>query len=79
MKDQPQYVIIYKDHATARNRYYGPFVSDSLAEDFMSDLPEPLPGGLKVYKLVSPFTFDEARLASMEIMQSRNAPHHVAA
>lgn len=77
MKEQSQFIVIYKDSATARNQYYGPFVSDRMASDFMDTLPEPLNGGLKTYKSMSPYTYDEADLARDVVLRQRSGKSEV--
>lgn len=71
MKGQSQWVVIYKDSTDARNLYFGPFVSDTLASTFMGSLPNPMAGGSKTYKQMSPFEYDEIRLACEYIMRAR--------
>lgn len=72
MKNHPQYIVIYRDSTRARNRYYGPFISETMAERFVDCLPEPQQGGQKLYRLIRPFTFEECSLATMEIEQVRD-------
>ncbi len=75
-----RFIVVYKDHATARNNYYGPFVSDAIADDFMRQLPEPLKGGAKVVKPLHTFTHYECDMAALEIIERRKQDqtvHHL--
>lgn len=72
MLNASRHLIIYKDSPDARNLYFGPFVSDRLAYDFMDALPTPRQGGNKVVKLLSPYTSDDAHLAVVAIMSQRS-------
>ncbi len=71
MKTQSQYLVIYKDSAEARNKYFGPFTSVEMAEQFVSILPEPILGGVKTWNHISPYTHDEAMLAREVILRQR--------
>lgn len=61
----------------SRPKYYGPFVSMSIAWSFHDALPEPLEGGAKAVKSFSPYDHSEAELASMAIIRERDAKHPV--
>lgn len=71
MTHQARYMVIYKDGPDDRNRYFGPFVSITLSEQFLDLLPEPLPGGNKVWKPVEPYTQSDAVFAREAILRSR--------
>lgn len=66
-----RYIVIYKDSATARNLYFGSFVSQSYAEHFMDTLPDPLEGGTKTFKSLQPYTHNEDTLARDVILRKR--------
>lgn len=63
----PRFLVIYKDNGETRNRYYGPFASASIAQDFMNDLPKPALGGLKTFKMIEPYTSEEVKSAANSI------------
>lgn len=71
MISQARYVVIYKDDAHTRNRYFGPFITVSVAEAFLSTLPRPLPGGAKTWKTIEPYSHSEASLARDAILRNR--------
>lgn len=71
MKSQSQYLVIYKDSTEARNKYFGPFSSVDMAEEFVETLPTPLIGGSKTWKHVSPYTHQEAVIARQSILRQR--------
>lgn len=73
----PNHIVIYRDSKVSRPKYFGPFVSDSLAWAFHDKLPEPLEGGAKVVKAVSPYDHHEAELAAMAITRERDVNHPV--
>ena len=66
-----RYLVIYKDSKHARNLYFGPFVSLTLAEVFMMELPDPLEGGSKSYRSFQPFDRNETRIACQMILDKR--------
>lgn len=71
MKHQAQYLVVYKDSTRAPNKYFGPFVSPEVAQDFMEGLPTPLMGGGKTFKHMSPYTYDECGIARDVILRVR--------
>lgn len=73
----PNHIVIYRDSKVSRPKYYGPFVSMSIAWAFHDQLPEPLEGGAKAVKSVSPYDHNEAELAAMAITRERDANHPV--
>ena len=79
MKTHAQYLVIFRDGPKTRSYYYGPFVSESIANSFMDRLPEPSEGGLKTFKFISPYNYDEADIASDVILNARNPDHPIAA
>lgn len=66
-----RHIVIYRDTLKDRNRYFGPFVSDTMAYDFCDALPTPLEGGYKYVKNLSPYNHEEARLAADVIIRRR--------
>lgn len=71
MTHQNRYMVIYKDGPDYRSRYFGPFVSITLAESFLTILPDPQPGGNKVWKPVEPYTASDAVFARDAILRAR--------
>lgn len=62
----PVYLVIYRDGPKAPTRYFGPFVSVGIADDFIAALPEPKEGGMAKYVSTQPFTAHEAnRIADL--------------
>lgn len=59
---QTSYLVIYKDSPKAHARYFGPFVSIDVATVFMDELPEPLKGGYKDYRITQPFTASDTAI-----------------
>lgn len=53
---QTQYLVFYKDSPRAQGLYFGPFVSIEAANRFLDQLPTPLHGGHKGYRVTQPFT-----------------------
>lgn len=73
MKPQT-YLVCFSDGKGTRVRLYGPFVSETIAADFLDELPEPAtPTGHKGIKPLSTFTHNEANEATQEILNSRAA------
>lgn len=85
MANLTRYLVVYKDAANARTKYFGPFVSDVGADDFRDRLPEPLEGGYKRLKALAPYSSVEAEIAAHAIKSQRNpnspvyAATHIAA
>lgn len=67
----PQYLVIYKDSAKAKQRFFGPFVQPSIADNFASRLPSPLEGGHKIIKHTEPQTYDEATRVAFQLVAER--------
>lgn len=66
-----RYIGVYKDGPSSRIRYFGPFVSQAITEEFLNDLPEPLPGGAKSWKPLQPYMHHETGEATRSIMEER--------
>lgn len=71
MTHQNRYIVIYKDSPKVRSMHYGPFVSPALAESFMNELPEPLEGGMKMLRVLAPYTYFEHTIARDVILRKR--------
>lgn len=68
----PQYLVVYKDNPKAKAHIFGPFVNQTIADEFKEDLPQPLQGGYKIRKYTEPHTSSEAREASARLVAQRN-------
>lgn len=69
---QLTYMVYFKDAKGAKSHFFGPFVSERMADEFSDDLPEPTETGVKSVYAVSQYTANEANLASQEILSHRN-------
>lgn len=72
---QLTYMLYYKDQKGKPSHFFGPFVSERMANEFADELPDPLDGVKSVYP-VSQYTSHEANLAANEILQSRQDAQH---
>lgn len=68
---KPQYVILYRDSPKTRSYVFGPFVTQTIADEFKDTLPEPLEGGYKIRKHTEPQTYHEAQLVAFELVKQR--------
>jgi hypothetical protein len=68
-----QYLAVYKDSEEAQTLYFGPFVSDSVANFFRAALPMPLKGGWARTIPIQPYTAHEAHTVSRGILDRRKA------
>ena len=78
MRKQSTYIAMYRDSPTARKMYFGPFVSVSIAADFVEGLPDPLPGGFKKFSQTQPFGLSDLRSLSALILNSRHVANDAA-
>lgn len=70
-----QYLVVYKDSKGAKQRFFGPFVQPSIAQDFAEHLPSPLEGGHKLIKHTEPQTFSEAQRVAFQLVSDRTKTH----
>lgn len=63
----PQYLIVYKDSSRSKSHIFGPFVTQTIADDFSDELPEPLEGGHKLRRYTEPQTYTEAKLVAEKL------------
>lgn len=68
---QPRYILGYKDGPTTTVRYFGPFVSESVADFFAACLPDPQEGGWVKSVLLQPFTAQEGHQVAQLIERER--------
>ncbi len=68
---KPQYIVIYRDSEQTKSYVFGPFVSQTLADDFKSQLPSPLKGGYKIRKHTEPQTYQDAQRVAFELVKNR--------
>ena len=66
-----QYLVYYKDSPKAVGRYFGPFASIEIANRFLDELPTPLEGGSKGYRLTQPFTSSDTSIIRDLLSQER--------
>lgn len=69
---QPVYLVVYRDGPKAQNLYFGPFVNERIASEFMDELPAPLPGGIKTTRLTQPYSHTEAEQVYDNIVKLRH-------
>lgn len=67
------YIVGYKDSEDAKVRYFGAFVSESVADFFIAALPEPLEGGFARVVPLQPFTAQEGFTVSRMILAERRS------
>lgn len=66
-----RYIVGYRDSPKARTLYFGPFVSESVAEFFIAALPDTLPDGWTRVVALQPFMAHEARTVAQLIERQR--------
>ena len=66
-----QYFAGYKDSKASPILYFGPFVSQSVADFFLASLPTPLKGGWTAVRHFQPFNVQEGRTVTEMIMRDR--------
>lgn len=69
-----RFIVGYKDDEDAKVRYFGPFVSESVADFFTAALPEPLEGGWVRTVALQPFGPQEGRTVNQLILRERKQP-----
>lgn len=67
----PRKIVAYKDSADEPTRFFGPFVSDSVADFFRASLPMPLKGGWARTISLQPFGVQDGHTVSKMIMSER--------
>lgn len=67
----PSFLVEYRDSPRAQKLTFGPYATNTLATNFVEDLPEPLPGGYKRYTTLQPFTHNEAHVVRDLILSKR--------
>lgn len=67
----PQYLILYRDSKRAKAHIFGPFVTQTIADKFKEDLPEPLEGGYKLRRYTEPQTYNEAKSVALSLVKER--------
>lgn len=70
-----RYIVGYRDSPKSRTLYFGPFVSESVADFFIAALPEPLMGGWVRVVPLQPFMVHEARTVAQLIERHRSDNH----
>lgn len=64
-------MVQYRDKRGEVARYFGPFVSRSIAEFFQACLPEPLDGGVCQILTLQPFTQADGHIVAQKILEER--------
>jgi hypothetical protein len=68
---QTSYIVGYKDSREADIKYFGPFVSTSVADFFKASLPMPLEGGFCRTVTLQPFSAQDGHTVSQLVMRER--------
>jgi hypothetical protein len=55
MVTNKRFIVILKESANSRNRYFGPFVSETMALQALDKLPMIKEGGLKTWRPLETF------------------------
>lgn len=71
------YFAGYKDGPKAPIRYFGPFVSTSVADFFLAALPKPRKGGWKAVRHLQPYSVQEGHTVAEMIKRERDAQQPV--
>jgi hypothetical protein len=66
-----RYLVIHRDTAHGPPRYFGPFVSVQVAEQFCDDLPATQLGGRKHVRMLEPFGVHDMSLIETVIKGER--------
>lgn len=66
-----RFIVGYRDGPKAKPLYFGPFVSETVADFFIAALPEPLEGGMVKVVPLQPFMAHEARTVAQLIERRR--------
>lgn len=69
----PSHLVLYRDEAGQPTRFFGPFVSDAIAQFFKAEMPEPLEGGFCKIVPVQPYTQSEGHIVHRKLMDEREA------
>jgi hypothetical protein len=67
----PSFVLGYKYDETAKTRYFGPFVTERIAEDFRDNLPATETGGWARIVTLEGFLSHEVNLVKQLIQRER--------
>lgn len=70
---QPRIIVAYKDSNASHTRFFGPFVSDSVADFFQACLPVPLKGGWAKRIQLQPFGSNDGHIVAKNILAERIA------
>ncbi len=68
---QPRKIVAYKDGPDDPTRFFGPFVSDSVADFFRAALPMPLKGGYAKTLSLQPFSAHDGHTVAKMILAER--------
>lgn len=66
-----QYFAGFRDSSKSPVLYFGPFVSESVAEFFLAALPKPRKGGWARIRHLQPFGAQEGRTVAEMILRDR--------
>lgn len=70
------HLVAYKDGKGVPTRYFGPFASQSIAEFFKAEMPEPQPGGFCRIVPTQPFTAHEGHIVHRKLIDERQETAH---
>lgn len=68
---QSQTLVEYRDSEDAQSLVFGPFYNTAIASAFASELPKPLKGGFKRYRVTQPFTLNDTSIVRDLIISKR--------
>jgi hypothetical protein len=68
-------IVIFQDSKDAMPAYFGPFVSDTIADAFVRDLPDPTPTGRVVVRSLEEYGRNDVTAITQSIMDMRKLPH----
>ena len=67
----PSFILGYKYDKDAKARYFGPFVTENIADNFKSELPAPETGGWARIVTLEGFLSHEVNLVKQLIQRER--------
>lgn len=67
-------IVIFQDTKNTPPAYFGPFVSDTIADAFIRDLPDPLDGGRVVVRPLEEYGRNDTAAITRSILEMRELP-----
>lgn len=68
-------IVIFQDCKHSAPAYFGPFVSDTIADQFVRDLPDPQEGGRVVVRTLEEYGRNDVIAIRASILAMRELPH----